>query len=500
MIADVRALVVFRVGSHPRAKVRLGFALSILLAVVLCAALLPLGARGIDPARQSDAQVLLPTAYLGFLITAILAAIGSAGGRELILREHAVAYPVAPQVDHIGALLLSPLNLAWMLQALSLLALTSYTLPADASVTAGLAVTLVWVVTATVFGQALSWSVEWVRTLPRGLWLVRSAGAAASAVVVGVVLTGNTTAVLDSFPTRRWVLAAFFGRDGAWLAWAQRLGELVGLAVLAYAVGLAVATALARRPRREESRAESRRMTRRTAPTSDLAALLRSDRASVWRSVPLRRGAAVLAVLPGTVAALGRIPWETMPVLPGLVASGAALLFGVNAWCLDGPGAWWRESLPARPRLLLQARAIVLLETVLAPMALALVLAVTRARTTPSLAEVVALVCATLVITGQVVSRSMDWSVRHPYAADLRGVRATPAPPFVMAGYSARLAITTTFTGIAYGACGVTGRVDLSLLLTAFLSLFVARRAAATFRRWGNPDIRSRVVNTVAHS
>ena len=94
----------------------------------------------------------------------------------------------------------------------------------------------------------------------------------------------------------------------------------------------------------------------------------------------------------------------------------------------------------------------------------------------------------------------MDWAVRRPYAADLRGVRATPAPPAVMAGYSARLAITTTFTGIAYGAIGRAGRIDLAVLLTVALSLFVARRAVATIRRWDIADIRSRVVTTVARS
>ena len=37
-------------------------------------------------------------------------------------------------------------------------------------------------------------------------------------------------------------------------------------------------------------------------------------------------------------------------LLPGLTASGAALLFGVNAWCLDGKGMVWRETLPVSAR------------------------------------------------------------------------------------------------------------------------------------------------------
>ena len=500
MIADVRALVAFRVSTIARGRLRLRLALIALAVVALGFALLPQSARGLDPARELDIRLLLPTAYLGFLVTAALAAIGSAGGRELMQREHAVAFPVAPQVDHLGALLLSPLNLAWMLQALSLVGLTAYSMPAKASVAAGLLITSAWIVAATATGQALSWAIEWVRTLPHGPWLVRAVGAALGALVVAAVLSGRTAALLDTFPTRRWGLAAYYGADGSWLIWGRRLGELALVAVVAYAVGLAVANALARRPRNEESKAETRRMTRRREPRTDLAALLRSDRASVWRSVPLRRGAAVLAVLPGAVAALGHIPWETMPVLPGLVASGAALLFGVNAWCLDGPGAWWRESLPVRPQLLLQARTIVLLETVAVPMLIALVLALSKAREAPTPAEAIALACATTVITAQVVSRSLDWAVRRPYVADLRGARATPAPPGVMAGYSARLAVATTLTGIAYGACGVSGRADLALWLSVVLLLFVARRAVATVRRWDTPDIRAQVVNTVARS
>ena len=497
MIADVGALIAFRVGSGPRGWVRLGAVWLVLGALLVGAAVLPVG-RATDPAVVETVRLLLPTAFLAFAVTACLAAIGAAGGRELIAREHAVAFPVAPHVDHLGALLLSPLNLAWMLQCLSLVGLTSFSVPAGASVAAALAVTALWVVTATVVSQALSWAAEWVRTLPHGAWLLRGVGALVATAVVLAVSRSSVTALVDASPTRRWGAAAYLGTDGTWLLWAQRLAELLGLLVVAYVAGLGIASALARRARREESRAETRRVARRPAPVTDLAAVLRSDRAGVWRSVPLRRAAAVLAVLPGAVAGVGRIPWETMPVLPGLVGSGAALLFGVNAWCLDGAGAWWRESLPAPPRLLLAARTIVVTETVAGAMAVALLLAVFRARETPSLAQVVAVSCATLVITGQIVVRSLAWSVARPYAADLRGARATPAPPGAMAGYSARLALTTTVTGVAFGICGTAGRTDLALLLTLVLSALVARRARRVVRAWDVPLTRMLVTATVA--
>ena len=96
------------------------------------------------------------------------------------------------------------------------------------------------------------------------------------------------------------------------------------------------------------------------SPRSDLLALIRTDRSSVWRAVPMRRGMLVLAIGPGLVAIAGNLPWPTMTVLPGLVASGGALLFGVNVWCLDGRGGLWRESLPVNPSLVFAARAFVL--------------------------------------------------------------------------------------------------------------------------------------------
>ena len=61
--------------------------------------------------------------------------------------------------------------------------------------------------------------------------------------------------------------------------------------------GLAVVTA--RHIPRDEGRLETRTHAARSRPRSDLAALRRTDRASVWRSAPLRRGTWLLALAPG---------------------------------------------------------------------------------------------------------------------------------------------------------------------------------------------------------
>ena len=107
------------------------------------------------------------------------------------------------------------------------------------------------------------------------------------------------------------------------------------------------------------ARAAARR--RRPPAGRALAELVAVDRASVWRAPALRRGAVVLALLPGLLAAGAQLPWSSLVVLPGLVAAAAGLLFGVNAFCLDGPGAVWLASLPhppapRRPRQVPRAR------------------------------------------------------------------------------------------------------------------------------------------------
>ena len=47
----------------------------------------------------------------------MLSAVASGGGRELISRDQAGSHPVSPTTDHLGALLIAPLNISWMIQA-----------------------------------------------------------------------------------------------------------------------------------------------------------------------------------------------------------------------------------------------------------------------------------------------------------------------------------------------------------------------------------------------
>jgi hypothetical protein len=210
----------------------------------------------------------------------------------------------------------------------------------------------------------------------------------------------------------------------------------------------------------------------------------------------MRRGMAVLALFPGLVAVGGSFRWDMLGIFPGLVASGGALLFGVNSWCLDGRGALWRDSLPVSPRLAFVSRALVLSEILLFATTVTLVLAALRAGL-PTSAQLAAVITAAVVVTLQVVATSLRWSVHRPYAVDLRSSRATPAPPLVMVGYSARLALVTTFAGLLFNLSAQVSWVAPLVLAVPFV-LWSGTKLVLTANAWADPATRARVIATVA--
>ena len=136
------------------------------------------------------------------------------------------------------------------------------------------------------------------------------------------------------------------------------------------------------------------------------------------------------------------------------------------------------------------------MEILLASIAVTLLLAALRAGV-PTASQLVSIVCAAVVVTVQVVATSLRWSVKSPYAVDLRSSRATPAPPLVMVGYSSRLALSTTFTGLLFGATSAAPWTYSLVLAVPFL-LWSGVKLLRTSNRWSDPVERSRVVATVA--
>lgn len=494
---DLGALLRLRSTSlDGRTRRRLRMAGLLLLGLTTLVVLGPAYLVGEERPRAGAILAVLPSMSLVFLALAAISAAASGGGREVIPREQLVAYPLSSTVEHFGALLLAPLNIGWLLQAWALLGATSYALGPQRWWAYQLPIVL-WIVLATALGQIAGWLVEGVRRGPHGIVAVRVLAGAVAALGIVLAGTGSVTAVLDRSPTRALLLAALDGSAGRWSELLLPVGVLLVAIPAAVVIGIGPARWALGRPMREELRLESGRHPARRDPRTDFGMVLRVDRASVFRSVPLRRGLLMLALLPGLVAVAGSLEWRMLAILPGLVASGAALLFGVNTWCLDGRGALWRESLPLAPQVAYWSRAWVLFEVLLGAALLTALLGASRAGN-PTGAELAAVLGATLVVSVQVVGASMRWSIQRPFAVDLRSARATPAPPVVMASYSARLAAVTTVTGLVfYGAATLPGPqypVALAVPMLAWSTYRLARSASV----WDDPVRRSLVVTTVS--
>ena len=495
-VGDVRHLVRFRVASlrHRRA---VGGASVALLTLTAAAAVAPVwlpGAGADNSDRAFDVLLLLPTALAGFLALAIVSATASGGGRELLARDPAAVLPVSPTTDHLGALLLAPLNIAWLLQAWMLLGSTAYAVGPRPLLVQAQLVLLLWLASATAVAQGFAWGLEAARRVPHGIVGVRALLVGLFGAVLGLQVAGQLVQTFDQVPTQ-WVVVAMIDAD--LLSAVTTALVLVVALVVAVVLGAVPVHFAAHRVPRDEVGVEAASYGARPGARSDLLALVRTDRASVWRAVPMRRGIVVLALGPALVAVLGDLPWSSLTVLPGLVASGGALLFGVNAWCLDGRGALWRESLPVGAAQVFAARALVLTEFLLVASLVTVALAATRAGL-PTAAEGAALGCTLVVVTLQVVAASMRWSAQRPYAVDFRSARATPAPPLAMVGYSARLAVSTTLTGLLFSGLSRLEDWPVPLLVAVPMLCWSAWRLLRARRRWLDPQQRAQVVTTVA--
>jgi hypothetical protein len=136
---------------------------AVVLLLTATAVLAPAHLGGQTPRPHSGQMLaLLPSLCLGFLALAIFTAIASAGGRELVPRDQAVVFPVSTTTDHVGALLLAPLNIAWIAQSWALLGVTAYALGSEDLLAYELPV-LLWILSATALAQVVGWFAEGVR-------------------------------------------------------------------------------------------------------------------------------------------------------------------------------------------------------------------------------------------------------------------------------------------------------------------------------------------------
>ena len=327
-VVDLRHLLRFRAATVRRPHATAMAAL-VLLAVTLAASVGPLFVAGAGGPTFLDDHFAAMLA--GFLTLAIASAMASGGGRELVPREQAAIHPISHRVEHLGALVLSPLNFAWLLQAWLLLGVTSRITGTDGWL-AGQVVAATWILCATALAQVLGWLVETVRRTTHGIVVVRGLAVLLATVGVGLQATHRLLPLLESSPTR--LLAdSVIRRDGAGMV----VLVMVVLGAMAVFAGAVPAGIALRRTAREELKVESGSHPARPLPAGDLAVLRRIDRGSVWRSVPMRRGLVVLALGPGLVALGGGMDWVQVLVRRPSWRRRAALrrqrLVPRRAWC-----------------------------------------------------------------------------------------------------------------------------------------------------------------------
>ncbi len=293
-LADTRSLLAFRAASLRGRSRRVAAAgISAILLLSLAAAWLPAYLPTGD-GRRSDVLTLLPSAMIGILVIAVISAAASAGGRELLPRDQAVAYPVTPLTDHVGALLMAPLNIAWLMQTWALLGATAYVVgPTWRLLLAQLPIVL-WLACATALAQVIGWGMEWVRRGPAGLWVIRAVSLTSALLLAWLIASDRLVPLLERSPTLQVTIASLGAPGDVGLRYALVTLTLVVITVAAMAV---------RRARRRGG----------------------------GRSTDARRGAPGDRVVPAPVAAHARTSWRWCA--PTGSASGARFRCGAASRC-----------------------------------------------------------------------------------------------------------------------------------------------------------------------
>jgi hypothetical protein len=496
-LAQIGALVALRWRMVRSRRARAGMlTLALLLVVFVMAAVA--GSQLVPNEELLNAALVTPTAFLVYAALSVVGPAAAGGGNELFPAEDVVPHPIRATTRFATSVLLAPLNIAWVTQSTALLALTSYVAASWEGLPAAMTVAVLYILSVTICGQAIAWWLVGVRQNRIGrrvLWVAAVVLAAGAGVLAQVT---DLTDVLDKSPTKPVVLAILDGAGGIYGTWAWVVPSLAAMAIVGALAGVAAVAYSARQPLGVAVERQARRVPRRTPAGSVRQELRRIDRAAVWRAASLRRGVLVMGLLPGAAAAAVRVDWSSLALTGGLVAAGAGLLFGINAFCLDGSGALWLGSQPLSPDDHLMSKARVIAEICLVCCLLTVFAGATRARGDLSVAAVATVLSAVVACTASVVAACIRSSVESPHRAELRGSRDTPAPPGAMAAYSARLAFRTTMLSLLVAGVGATGIAALPVALAAAFALLAWLSVRRSIDAFAEPAKRSFVLTTVA--
>jgi hypothetical protein len=479
---------------------RAGFALLVTGIPVLMLTMVLLGVSLSLPAELQDGlPTVLPTLYAGFAVLALAAPVAAGGGNELFPPEQMAAFPITVPTRYHWSLLLAPLNLGWFVQLAAVLGITALALgDLTARLALGLLPVLCYVVLVSLVGQALAWMIMGLRLNRAGRVTVWVALATVLLAAAALAALAGPTRLLESLPTVRLLESVYAGYRGSLSQWALAVLVLLMGCTLAYHAGFRSCAWALSRVGDAGAQPEAQPLPRRHPARTLRAELLRVDRRSVWRSVPLRRGLVLLTVLPAVLVLVFRLDWASLVLIPSVVAAGSALLFGINVFALDGAGAIWLFSQPLDPRLVFWSKTRTLAEVCAGTVGVVLVAGATRASGVPTSTQLAAAAGAAVATSAWVIASGLRLSVTRPHLAQLRGPRDTPAPPGVMAVYSLRLAVATALIGLGYVGFSLAGSALMIGVLTAGLLLISLGRILASSRRFRDPAVHSRVARRVS--
>ena len=299
---------------------------------------------------------------------ALLAPLATGGGHDVVPPDQLVALPVRPATQFLGGLVLAPFDLVWIVQLLGLTALTSC-LTLGGSLERGAATTAAYVLAITC--SARRWPGRWSGCAGP------APAAGPSAPVPGRRSPPRWHWRAPEQPWRRGdavrrVSGADRRRRGdrrrrrsPRCGGARPLRRCSSSPCSPWARAAACRWAL-RRPGDVGAPAERGPVRRRAGRRGALRELVAVDRASVWRAPALRRGRRSCS---WCCRGCWRRPRPAVAVA-GRCCRGwsrpvTALLFGINAFCLDGSGLAVAGLAARDPVLLLRSKALVLTETVL---------------------------------------------------------------------------------------------------------------------------------------
>ena len=161
------------------------------------------GVSAIPGPTAGNLALITPTLFLVFLVLAVVAPLAAGGGNSLFPEDQLVAFPVRSSTQYWGSTALAPLNLAWSVQVVVLIAGITVVTRGAALVPVAVGTALLFITAATLTGQSVGWVIVGARATRTGRVIVWSIGGILVLAAAWIWRTDAWGAALDASPVFR---------------------------------------------------------------------------------------------------------------------------------------------------------------------------------------------------------------------------------------------------------------------------------------------------------